>query len=85
MHPFIVSSLNVQSVKGNNMVCKRCEISTFTKDNGVSFFLVTETWLSAQGDRAKTVELANSGFDVKTFPRQSQSSAVELIQYTNLF
>ena len=31
---------------------------------------MTETWLSAQGDEAKTVELA---FDVKSFPRQSRS------------
>ena len=36
-------------------------------------FCVTETWLSAQGDEAKTVELAPSGFDVKSFPRQSRS------------
>ena len=34
---------------------------------------VTETWLSAQGDEAKTVELAPSGFDVKSFQRQSRS------------
>ena len=34
---------------------------------------VTETWLSAQGDEAKTIELAPSGFDVKSFPRQSLS------------
>ena len=34
---------------------------------------MTETWLSAQGDDAKTVELAPSGFDVKSFPRQSRS------------
>ena len=36
-------------------------------------FFVTETWLSAQGDEAKTVELAPSGFDMKSFPRQSRS------------
>ena len=36
-------------------------------------FFVTETWLSAQGDEAKIVELAPSGFDVKSFPRQSRS------------
>ena len=36
-------------------------------------FFVTETWFSAQGDEAKTVELAPSGFDVKSFPRQSRS------------
>ena len=47
------------------MACKRCEISTFIKDNGVDLFFVTETWHSAQGDEAKTVELAPSGFDVK--------------------
>ena len=35
-----------------------------------------ETWLSAQGDHAKTVELAKSGFDVKSFPRQSRSRRV---------
>ena len=34
---------------------------------------MTETWLSAQGDEAKTVEFAPSGFDVKSFPRQSRS------------
>ena len=34
---------------------------------------MTETWLSPQGDEAKTVELAPSGFDVKSFPRQSRS------------
>ena len=55
------------------MACKRCEISTFIKDNGVDHFFVKETWLSAQGDEAKTVELAPSGFDVKSFPRQSRS------------
>ena len=36
-------------------------------------FFVTETWLSAQGDEAKIAELAPSGFDVKSFPRQSRS------------
>ena len=55
------------------MACKRCEISTFIKDNGVDLFFVTETWLGHQGDEAKTVELAPSGFDVKSFPRQSRS------------
>ena len=34
---------------------------------------MTETWLSAQGDEAKTVELAPSGFEMKSFPRQSRS------------
>ena len=43
------------------------------KDNGFDLFFVTETWLSAQGDEAKTAELAPSGFDVKSFLRQSRS------------
>ena len=34
---------------------------------------MTEIWLSAHGDEAKTVELAPSGFDVKSFPGQSRS------------
>ena len=46
------------------MACNHCEISTFIKDNGVDLFFVTETWLSAQGDEAKTVELAPTGFDM---------------------
>ena len=71
VRPFTVASFNAQSVKGNDMACKRCEISTFIRDNGVGLFFGTETWLSAQGDEAKTVELAPSGFDVKSFPRQS--------------
>ena len=36
-------------------------------------YFVAETWFSAQGHEAKTVELAPSGFDVKSFPRQSRS------------
>ena len=36
---FIVASFNAQSVKGNDMACKRCEISTFIKDNCVDLFL----------------------------------------------
>ena len=39
LHSFIVASFNAQSVKGNDMACKRCEISTFVKDNGVDLFL----------------------------------------------
>ena len=45
----------------------------FIEDDGVELFFVTETWHSAQGDEAKTVELAPSGFYVKPFPRQSRS------------
>ena len=39
LHSFIVASFNAQSVKGNDMACKRCEISTFIKDNGGDLFL----------------------------------------------
>ena len=73
LHSLIFASFDAQSVKGNDMACKRCEISTIIKDNVVDLFFVTETWLSAQGDEAKTAELAPSGFDVKSFPRQSRS------------
>ena len=55
------------------MACKRCEISSSIKDNGVDLFFVTETWVSAQGEEAKTVELAPSRFDVKSFLRQLRS------------
>ena len=55
------------------MASKCCEISTSIEDDGVDLLLVTETWLSAQSDEAKAVELAPSGFDVKSFPRQSRS------------
>ena len=72
LHSFIVASFNAQSVKGNDMACNRCEIPTFIEDNGADLFFVTETLLSALGDEAKTVELAPSGFDVRSFPRQSR-------------
>ena len=52
------------------MACNCCEISMFIKDNGVDLFFVNETWFCAQGDEAKNVEIAPSGFDVKSFPRQ---------------
>ena len=39
VHPFIAASFNAQPVNGNDMVCKRCEISTFIKDNCVDLFL----------------------------------------------
>ena len=39
LHSFIVASFNAQSVKGNDMACRPCEISTFIKDNGIDLFL----------------------------------------------
>ena len=47
LHPFIAASFNAQSVKGNDMACKRCEISTFIVDNGVDLH-PTSTSLSMQ-------------------------------------
>ena len=38
VHPFIVASFSAQSVKGNDVACKRRETSTFIK-NGVDIFL----------------------------------------------
>ena len=38
-YPFIVASFNAQLVRGSDMASKRCEISTFIKDNGVDLFL----------------------------------------------
>ena len=60
MHSFIVASFNAQSMKGNDMACNHCEISTFIKDNGVDLFFVTETWLSAQGDEAKNCRISTN-------------------------
>ena len=57
-HPFIVASFNTQSVKGSDMACKRCDISTFVKDIGVDLPVVSEKCRSASGDYAKSVELA---------------------------
>ena len=55
------------------MASKRCEISTLIRDNGADLLFVKETKLSALYDEANTVESAPSGFDVKSFPRQSRS------------
>ena len=44
----------------------------FVKDNDIDLFFVAETLLSAQGDKAKTVESAPSGFDLRSIPRQSR-------------
>ena len=54
-------------MKGNDIACRSCEISSFIRYNGVDLLFVTEKWPSAQGDEAK------SGFDVKSFPRQWRS------------
>ena len=39
LHSFIVASFNAQSVKVNDMACKRSEISASIKDNGFELFL----------------------------------------------
>ena len=41
LHSFIVASVNAQSVKGNDMACKHCEISTFIEYNGLDLIYVT--------------------------------------------
>ena len=68
------------------MACRRCEISTFIEDNGIDLVFETETWLSAQGDEAKTVKLAPSGFKVKSFPRQwlSRGSGIATVYKSTL-
>ena len=43
------------------------------KDNDVDLNFLTETWLSVQGDEAKTDELSVIGIDVKSFPPQYRS------------
>ena len=43
VHPFIVASLNAQSVKGNDMAYRHYEISTSIKDNHVDLFSMIET------------------------------------------
>ena len=35
----IVASFNAQSVKGKEMACRRCDISTVIKENGVDLLL----------------------------------------------
>ena len=39
LHSFIVASFNAQSVNGNDMACKHCEITMSIKDNDVDLFL----------------------------------------------
>ena len=51
-------------------------MSTFVKDNVEKLMFVTEIWLSAQCADTKSVELASSGFDVKSIPRQLRSRGV---------
>ena len=59
------------------MACKRCEISTCIRYNGIDFHFVTETLLSTRNDETKNVHIAHSiGFDVKLFPCQSRLSGL---------
>ena len=64
MHPVIAALFSAQSVKGNGMACMRCEKKTSMTNNDAVLFFVTEIWICAQRDEAKTVELAPSGLDV---------------------
>ena len=71
-HLFIVASFSAQSEMGNYMACKRSEMSTYIRQNGIDLLFVSETWLSAQGDKAKIVELSQSGLLTISLPRQSR-------------
>ena len=51
---------------------KRCEISNYINDNAIDLMFLTETWLRSHGDEAKIVDLASSGYAVKSFPRPSR-------------
>ena len=39
VQPYIVASLNAQSINGGEMAYKHCEISTLIKDKGVDYIL----------------------------------------------
>ena len=52
---------------------KHGAISTYVKDNGTNFIFVTETSLSPRGNKAKMVEISQSGYDENSFSRQSRS------------
>ena len=68
------------------MACRRCEITTFENSNGVNLFFVIEAWLRAQGDDAKTGELAPSGLDMKQLPIQLRSRGDEIATiYKSIF
>ena len=64
------------------MACKRCEISTFIKDNGVDLFFVTETWLSAKGDEAKHIAKDNIIINEQHGFRNELSTNAQLINTT---
>ena len=66
---FIVVSINVQSVKSNDVACMICETSAYIKDNGTNLLFIAKTWICAHGDKAKSVELASSGIDMRSVPR----------------
>ena len=71
MRPFFIPSFNTQSVRGNDMAGKHCEISTYIRDNGIDLFFVSEVCLNAHGDEVRTVSLPPGGFDIKYFLHQS--------------
>ena len=48
------------------MACKRCEISIYIKDNGIDFSVI-EICHGVHSEEAKIVEIAPSGFEVKSF------------------
>ena len=68
------------------MTIERCEIPTSIKKIIELTSLATKTWLSAQGDEANNAELATSGFDVRSFLRQSRfrSSGITNMHKSNI-
>ena len=67
-----MAPFGAQSEIGNDMACKRSEMSTYIRQNGIDLLFVSETWLSAQGDKAKIFELSQSGLLTISLPRQSR-------------
>ena len=65
------------------MACESCEITKFERDNGVDFHCVTKTSLSAHGDETITVELAPSGYDVKSLSHHSRSRGGRIAKLCN--
>ena len=60
------------------MACRRCEISTYIKDNGVDLFFLLKHKIGAQGDEAKTVNRRQNCHVNRDLV------AVELLQSTKL-
>ena len=85
VNPLIVASFNAQSVKGNDMACKRFEISTFIKDNGVDLFLCLKHGLVHNVTKRKLLNYHQVDLRSIHCHVNRDLVAVGLLQYTNLF